>query len=156
MEADTHEVPGGGRVLFEDNHLLAVDKPAGVLSQAAQRGDDCMLERVREYLRVRYDKPGNVFVGLVHRLDRNVSGVLLFARTSKAASRLGRIFAQREIDKRYLAIVCGRPPERAELVDRLGPRPWPRTAAARPRGSGPAFFLFFFTAPMATSGGLHR
>ncbi|MDP6946715.1 MAG: RNA pseudouridine synthase, partial [Myxococcota bacterium] len=85
-------------------------------------GDDCVVERVREYLRIRYDKPGRVFVGLVHRLDRNVSGVLLLARTSKAASRLSRAFAERRVDKRYLAVVCGHPAAAEELVDTLGPR----------------------------------
>jgi 23S rRNA pseudouridine1911/1915/1917 synthase len=121
-------------ILYEDNHLLAVDKPAGLLSQAAHAGDDCVLERAREYLRVRYDKPGRVFVGLVHRLDRNVSGVLLLARTSKAASRLSRAFAAREMDKHYLAIVTGEPPGEAVLVDRLGPRPEGRGVRRDPDG----------------------
>jgi len=94
-------------ILHEDNHLVAVDKPAGLLTQPAAAGDDSLLERVRAWLKARYDKPGNVYVGLVHRLDRNVSGVVLFARTSKAASRLSAAFGGRDVDKRYLAVVEG-------------------------------------------------
>jgi 23S rRNA pseudouridine1911/1915/1917 synthase len=113
---------GDVRILLEDNHLLVVDKPAGLLTQAAHAGDDCLLERGREYIRIRYGKPGQVFLGLVHRLDRNVSGLVVLARTSKAASRLSSAFASRTVDKRYMAVVVGRPLERAELVDRLSPR----------------------------------
>ncbi len=96
------------QVLYEDNHLLAVFKPAGVLTMGDQTGDTSMVDVAREYLRVKYDKPGNVFVGVVHRLDRPVSGVLLFARTSKAASRLSEQFRQGTVRKIYHAIVTGR------------------------------------------------
>lgn len=100
--------PADGLVLLhEDNHLLAFDKPAGLLTQPAAEGDDSLLERARAWLKARYDKPGNVYLGLVHRLDRNVSGVVLFARTSKAASRLSEAFRGRDVDKRYLAVVEG-------------------------------------------------
>ena len=126
----------GKLVLYEDNHVLAFDKPAGVLSQAAGPGDDNMLDRVRAYLKVRYDKPGNVFVGLVHRLDRNVSGAMLFARTSKAASRLSAAFKERRVDKRYLALVQGRiAEEEGELVHRLSPNPRGRGVVEHPEGS---------------------
>jgi 23S rRNA pseudouridine1911/1915/1917 synthase len=125
---------GDVRVLLEDNHLLVVDKPAGLLTQAAQAGDDCLLERGREYIRIRYDKPGQVFLGLVHRLDRNVSGVVVLARTSKAASRLSRAFASRAVEKRYTALVVGQPVERRELTDRLGPRAEGRGVERRPDG----------------------
>ncbi|MGB0592452.1 MAG: RluA family pseudouridine synthase [Myxococcota bacterium] len=122
MHDDAERALGDVQVLLEDNHLLVIDKPAGLLSQAAQAGDDCLLERCREYIRIRYDKPGKVFLGLVHRLDRNVSGTMVLARTSKAASRLSRAFASRAVEKRYTALVCGRPAGEGELVDRLGPR----------------------------------
>jgi len=75
-------------VLLEDNHCLAVNKPAGLLSQGDETGDPSLVSWAAEYLKVRYRKPGNVYVGLVHRLDRPTSGVVLLARTSKAASRL--------------------------------------------------------------------
>ena len=93
------------RILHEDNHLLVVDKPAGVLVQGDGSGDMTLLDHARNYLKVKYDKPGNVFLGLVHRLDRNVSGVVLLARTSKAASRMSRQFREKTVTKTYLAVV---------------------------------------------------
>jgi len=99
--------PGELRVLFEDNHLIAVYKPAGVLTQGDSSGDPSLMDWVKRWLAERYHKPGNVFLGLVHRLDRPVSGVVLFARTSKAASRLSQQFREREVDKRYLVAVEG-------------------------------------------------
>lgn len=95
-------------ILYEDNHLLAVNKPAGVPTQGDESGDPALVDLVREDIRVRYAKPGNVFVGLVHRLDRPVSGVVLFAKTSKAASRLSEQFRAGTVEKSYLAIVEGR------------------------------------------------
>ena len=92
-------------VLFEDNHLLALLKPAGVLSMGDDTGDVTMVDIAREYMRVNYNKPGNIFVGVVHRLDRPVSGVLLFASTSKAASRLSDQFRRGTVKKTYRAIV---------------------------------------------------
>lgn len=125
-------------VLYEDNHLLAVAKPAGLLTQAARPGDDNLVDRARAYLKWKYDKPGNVFVGLVHRLDRNVSGVCLLARTSKAASRLSAAFAGRRVRKGYLAVVWGEAPREATLEDRLAPRahrrPGERGVERSPRG----------------------
>lgn len=98
-------------VLFEDNHLLVVDKPAGLLTQAAKAGDDTLVERARAYLKERWAKPGNVYVGLVHRLDRSTSGVVVLAKTTKAASRLSDQFRTHEgIEKRYLAVVHGPAP----------------------------------------------
>lgn len=94
-------------ILYEDNHLLVVDKPAGLLTQPARAGDDSLLERARASVKARHDKPGNVFLGLVHRLDRNVGGVVVFARTSKAASRLAEAFRARRVTKSYLAVVEG-------------------------------------------------
>jgi 23S rRNA pseudouridine1911/1915/1917 synthase len=95
------------KVLYEDNHLLAVEKPAGILSQGDYSSQDSLLDKAKEYIRVKYKKQGNVFLGLVHRLDRNVSGILIFARTSKAAKRLHRQFLSRSVKKYYLAIVSG-------------------------------------------------
>lgn len=97
------------RVLFEDNHCLAVLKPAGVLTMGDRTGDVSLVDLAREYLRQKYDKPGNVFVGVVHRLDRPVSGVLLFAKTSKAAARLSEQFRKHSIRKVYHCVVEGRP-----------------------------------------------
>jgi 23S rRNA pseudouridine1911/1915/1917 synthase len=94
-------------ILYEDNHLLAIVKPAGLLAQGDRTGDPTALELARRYVKERHRKPGNVYLGLVHRLDRPVSGVMVLARTSKAASRLSRSFHDREVDKVYLAVVTG-------------------------------------------------
>jgi 23S rRNA pseudouridine1911/1915/1917 synthase len=108
------------QVLFEDNHCLAVLKPAGVLTMGDRTGDVSMVELAREYLRQKYRKPGNVFVGVVHRLDRPVSGVLLLARTSKAAARLSEQFRKHSVRKVYQAVVEGRPQQQqGEFVDWL-------------------------------------
>jgi 23S rRNA pseudouridine1911/1915/1917 synthase len=96
------------KILYEDNHLLGVVKPGGLLTQGDRTGDETALELARQYIKEQYKKPGNVFVGLVHRIDRPVSGVLLFARTSKAASRLAKEFQTRRVKKTYLAVVVGR------------------------------------------------
>ena len=107
-------------ILYEDNHLLALLKPAGMLTMGDDTGDETMVDVAREYLRVKYNKPGNVFVGVVHRLDRPVSGVLLFARTSKAAARLSDQFRRGVVKKLYHAVVEGSPPDAAgTLVDWL-------------------------------------
>jgi 23S rRNA pseudouridine1911/1915/1917 synthase len=100
------------RILYVDNHCLAVAKRAGDLVQADATGDVSLLEEAKAYVCVRYRKPGAAFLGLVHRLDRPVSGVILFARTSKAAARLSRQFRERTVEKTYLAVVEGAPPER--------------------------------------------
>jgi 23S rRNA pseudouridine1911/1915/1917 synthase len=100
-------------VLYEDNHLLAVYKDGGMLVQGDKTADTTLLALSKQYLKEKYRKPGNVFLGLVHRLDRPVSGVVLFARTSKAASRLARAFRERQVQKIYIAIVEG-VPERME------------------------------------------
>ncbi|MDX1438863.1 MAG: RNA pseudouridine synthase [Rubricoccaceae bacterium] len=94
-------------ILYQDNHLLVVVKPAGVLSQADRTGDKDLLTQAKAYIKREFDKPGNVYLGLVHRLDRPVSGVMVLARTSKAADRLSRAFRKREVEKGYLALVEG-------------------------------------------------
>jgi len=98
-------------VLYEDNHLLGVFKPAGVLVQGDRTKDETLMDLAKTYLKQKYKKPGNVFLGLVHRLDRPVSGVVLYARTSKAASRLTREFVERRVEKTYFAVVLGEPAE---------------------------------------------
>lgn len=97
------------QVLYEDNHLIAVNKPPGVLVQGDASGALSLLDVTREYIRKKYHKPGNVFLGLVHRLDRPVSGVVLFAKTSKAASRISEEFRSRRVVKIYWALVHGAP-----------------------------------------------
>ncbi len=110
-------------ILHEDNHLLAVVKPAGMLVQGDRTGDATLLDLARDYLRERYGKPGNVYVGLVHRLDRPVSGVVLLAKTSKAAARLSAQFRAGAVRKTYLAVVEGVPrPAEAEVVSWLAAR----------------------------------
>lgn len=106
-------------VLHLDNHLLVVNKPAGLLVQADATGDVDLLTLGKAFLKERFDKPGNVFLGLVHRLDRPVSGVVVLARTSKAAARLSAQFRERDPDKRYLALVEGRLEGEGERVDHL-------------------------------------
>src|ERR1700678_1966137 len=107
-------------VLFEDNHCLAVNKPAGLLSQGDASGDSSLVDLVTLYLKARYNKPGNVYVGLLHRLDRPTSGVVLLAKTSKAGGRLSGQFRTGTISKLYWAIVEGKPREQeGEWVDLL-------------------------------------
>ena len=95
-------------VLYLDNHLLAVYKPSGLLVQGDRTGDVCLQDLGKQWLKARYHKPGNVFLAMVHRLDRPVAGVVLFARTSKAASRLSKQFRERTVKKQYLAVVHGK------------------------------------------------
>jgi 23S rRNA pseudouridine1911/1915/1917 synthase len=94
-------------VLYEDNHCLAVAKPSGVVSAHFQGQEETLDRAVKAYLKERYQKPGNVFLGVVHRLDKPVSGVLLFARTSKAAARLAEQFREGTVEKVYWAVVEG-------------------------------------------------
>jgi 23S rRNA pseudouridine1911/1915/1917 synthase len=94
-------------LLYEDNHCLAVNKPAGLLTQGDATGEPTLLEAVRADLKARHQKPGNVFVGLVHRLDRPTSGVVLFGRTSKGAARLSAQFRAGTVEKVYWAVVEG-------------------------------------------------
>ena len=102
------------KVLYEDNHLIIVNKEVGEIVQGDKTGDKPLSEIIKDYLKEKYDKPGNVFCGVVHRLDRPVSGVVVFAKTSKALERMNRMFADhQQIKKTYRAIVGGRP-ERAD------------------------------------------
>ena len=99
------------KVLYEDNHIIAVYKSIGVLTQGDRSGDPCLMDDVKQYLKDKYKKPGNVFLGLVHRLDKPVSGIVLFGKTSKGASRLSEQFRNHTIQKTYHAIVVGKPKE---------------------------------------------
>ena len=96
------------RIIFIDNHLIAVTKPAGLLTQPDRNTDESLINQTRQWIKEKYNKPNNIFLGLVHRLDRNVSGVVLFARTSKAASRLSKQFREGTPKKHYRAIVLGK------------------------------------------------
>jgi 23S rRNA pseudouridine1911/1915/1917 synthase len=113
-------------VLFEDNHCLAINKPAGLLSQGDITGDASAVDLARDYLKAKYAKPGNVFVGLVHRLDRPTSGVLLLARTSKGAERLSTQFREGTVRKVYWAVVESNGPDAdpSALIDDGVERVW--------------------------------
>jgi 23S rRNA pseudouridine1911/1915/1917 synthase len=102
--------------LYEDNHLLAINKPAGWLSQGDKTNDTTILDEAKSYIKDKYHKPGAVFLGLCHRLDRPVSGVLLLARTSKALERINLMFAKGEISKTYWAISTRMPKHQNGLV----------------------------------------
>jgi 23S rRNA pseudouridine1911/1915/1917 synthase len=111
-------------VLYEDNHLIAVNKRPGDIVQGDITGDDPLSEVVKTYLKKKYDKPGNVYLGVAHRLDRPTSGVVVFARTSKALPRLNQLFAAKEANKTYWAIVKNRPEkERDRLIHWLKRNP---------------------------------
>ena len=94
-------------VIYEDNHLLVVEKPVNILSQGDNTNDDDMVNLLKKYLKEKYNKPGNVFVGLVHRLDRPVGGIMVFAKTSKAASRLSEQVRNKIFKKTYKAVLHG-------------------------------------------------
>ncbi len=95
------------KVIYEDNHLLVVEKPVNILSQGDNTNDKDMVNLLKDYVKVKYNKPGNVFIGLVHRLDRPVGGVMVFAKTSKAASRLSEQVRNKSFKKTYRAVLNG-------------------------------------------------
>lgn len=104
-------------VIFEDNHLIAVNKKSGEIVQGDKTGDEPLSERVKKYLKVKYYKPGNVFLGTIHRIDRPTSGIVIFAKTSKALSRMNEKFRQNKISKTYWAIVKNRLPKKNDLLE---------------------------------------
>ena len=106
-------------ILYEDNHIIVVVKDINILSQKDNTNDIDMLTIIKEYLKEKYHKPGNVYLGLVHRLDRVVGGVMVFAKTSKAASRLSNEIRLNNVHKTYLAIVHGHPANKGTFVDYL-------------------------------------
>ena len=111
-------------ILYEDNHIIVVMKPQGLPSCGDESGDDNMLEQVRRYVKEKYNKPGNVYIGLIHRLDRPTGGVMVFAKTSKAASRLAEQMRNGDFEKKYLAVLVGTPKEpKGTLVNYLKKNP---------------------------------
>lgn len=99
------------QVLFEDNHIIVVNKRVGDIVQGDKTGDKPLSEVVKEYIKDKYNKPGEVFLGVVHRLDRPTTGIVIFARTSKALERLNKMFSERETQKTYWAVVKNQPPK---------------------------------------------
>lgn len=104
-------------ILYEDNHLLVVEKPVNIPVQEDSSGDKDLLTLLKEDIKVRYNKPGNVYLGLVHRLDRPVGGVMVFAKTSKAASRLSDVIRRKELQRNYLGIVRGTPQKNNDKLE---------------------------------------
>lgn len=106
-------------ILYEDNHLLVVEKPINVLVQSDISGDEDLLSILKKYIKEKYNKPGNVYLGLVHRLDRPVGGVMVFAKTSKAAKRISSQIVSHELKKSYYAVVCGELKVDGTLKDKI-------------------------------------
>lgn len=104
-------------VVYEDNHIIVVNKMAGEIVQGDKTGDKPLSEFVKDYIREKYNKPGNVFCGVVHRIDRPVSGLVIFARTSKALERLNKMLREGEIHKTYRAVVEGHPEKPEALLE---------------------------------------
>ena len=104
------------QVLYEDNHIIAVNKRPGDIVQGDKTGDKPLSEVVKEYIAEKYNKPGNVYLGVVHRLDRPTSGIVVFARTSKALPRLNKLFANKEAQKTYWAVVKNKPSKEGEML----------------------------------------
>lgn len=118
-------------IIYEDNHLLAVNKPSGLLVQGDHTGDKALVDYGKEYLKEKYQKPGEVFLGVVHRLDRPVSGVVVLARTSKALSRMNQLFREQKVKKVYQALTDHKPnPTSGELIHWLVKDPKKNKATA--------------------------
>lgn len=105
------------RILYEDNHLLVVCKKAGEITQGDKTGDECLADSYKAFIAMRDGKPGKVFMGIPHRLDRPVSGICILAKTSKALERLTEMFREGEVHKTYWALCCGRPAEDSALLE---------------------------------------
>ena len=104
-------------VVYEDNHIIVVEKPVNVPSQGDKTGDVDMLTIIKDYIKKKYNKPGNVYLGLVHRLDRPVGGVMVFAKTSKAAARLSEAVRNKEFKKNYLVIADGKFEKQSDVLE---------------------------------------
>ncbi len=104
-------------VVYEDNHLLCVSKRPGEIVQGDKTGDEPMSEALKSWLKEKYNKPGNVYLGVIHRLDRPVGGLVLFAKTSKALSRMNELFRTGDVSKRYWAVVTARPPKHSDTLE---------------------------------------
>ncbi len=107
------------KIIYEDNHIIVVEKIPNIASQADKTGDIDMLSLIKQYLKEKYNKPGKVYLGLVHRLDRPVGGVMVFAKTSKAASRLSEQVREKSLKKTYLAVVDGKIDNKKRKIRRL-------------------------------------
>lgn len=112
----THSHKDNLQILFEDNHLIILNKRCGDLVQGDKTGDLSLSDHVKAYIKEKYDKPGNVYLGVIHRLDRPTSGVLAFAKTSKALSRMNKLFAEDEVKKTYWALVKNPPPKKEDQL----------------------------------------
>lgn len=104
------------QILFEDNHLIAINKLPSQIVQGDKTGDEPLSEAIKNFLKNKYQKPGNVFTGVIHRIDRPVSGVVLFAKTSKALSRMTEAFRLNEVQKTYWAVVKNKPPQQEDVL----------------------------------------
>ena len=122
------------KIIYEDNHLLLVLKPINIPVQEDDSKDLDMLTYLKKYLKEKYNKPGNVYLGLVHRLDRPVSGIMVFAKTSKAASRLSEQIRNHTFKKEYMAVLCGKTPKKDILVDKLLKNPKTNTTVVSEKG----------------------
>ncbi len=119
------------QVIYEDNHIIVINKRVGDIVQGDKTGDKPLSEIVKEYIKDKYDKPGEVFLGTVHRLDRPTSGIVVFARTSKALTRLNQMFKENNIQKTYWALVKNKPePQQATLIHYLKRNPKNNTSKA--------------------------
>ncbi|MEH6763260.1 MAG: RluA family pseudouridine synthase [Aequorivita antarctica] len=116
QKSNIHSTKDNLQVLFEDNHLIVANKRPGDIVQGDKTGDAPLSEVVKEYIGEKYDKPGAVFLGVVHRLDRPTSGIVVFARTSKALTRLNKMFSERETEKIYWAVVKSHPPKTEDTL----------------------------------------
>ena len=104
------------KILYEDNHLIIVNKNCGDIVQADKTGDITLADKVKEYIKKKYNKPGNVFLGITHRLDRPTSGIVIFARTGKALARINKMFKEKKINKTYLAVVEKKTPKKTDTL----------------------------------------
>jgi 23S rRNA pseudouridine1911/1915/1917 synthase len=111
LSSKIHSTKSNLQVLYEDNHIIVVNKRAGDIVQGDKTGDEPLSEIVKSYLKAKYNKPGNVYLGVVHRLDRPTTGIVLFAKTSKALPRLNKLFSEKKAKKTYWALVKNTPPK---------------------------------------------
>lgn len=116
MDHKIISTPTNLQVIYEDNHLIAINKRPGDIVQGDKTGDAPLSEVVKEYIKTKYNKPGNVYLGVTHRLDRPTSGVVVFAKTSKALPRLNKLFAEKDAKKTYWAVVKNAPPKTSDLL----------------------------------------
>ncbi|QWX85488.1 RluA family pseudouridine synthase [Cellulophaga sp. HaHaR_3_176] len=116
MEKKIRSTSKNLQVIYEDNHIIAINKRPGDIVQGDKTGDAPLSDVVKEYIKIKYDKPGNVYLGVPHRLDRPTSGIVIFAKTSKALPRLNKLFAEKDAKKTYWAVVKQQPPKQKDLL----------------------------------------